>query len=412
MSYFSGLFSTVFERRFARAVSTGAEGRDIFDLARDLLGAKGEVSGSTLARLILDQYASADDSGKKAFFEFLLQDLEIDPVEVVETLKEYKAAPSKRSYRAYAAASEPKRQELLRRLNQVQGGTQRLVSMRRDLLQMMRQDETLGTLDVDFQHLFRSWFNRGFLDLRRINWSSPAEVLEKIIAYEAVHAIDSWDDLRRRLQPSDRRCFGFFHPAMPDEPLIFVEVALTKGIPSSVQKLLADGRDPIEAEEADTAVFYSISNCQAGLAGISFGNSLIKQVVADLSGDLTALDTFVTLSPIPGLNKWLDQHKTPTLEAAGPQAQAAHYLLAAKRDDKLPVDPVARFHLGNGAAVHAVHEGADTSANGMKQSGGVMVNYLYDLSHITANHEGFVADKTVAASAELRKLSASVSRKS
>ncbi|UWR25704.1 malonyl-CoA decarboxylase [Sulfitobacter sp. S223] len=412
MSYLTGLFTNVFERRFARAVSTDAKGRGITDLARDLLGARGEISGSTLARLILDQYAQADAKGKNAFFEFLLRDLEIDPVEVVETLKDYKAAPSKYSYRAYARASEPKRQELLRRLNQVHGGTQRLVSMRQDLLKMMRQDKKLEPLDVDFQHLFASWFNRGFLVLRPINWSSPAEVLEKIIAYEAVHAIDSWDDLRRRLQPADRRCFGFFHPAMPDEPLIFVEVALTQGIPNSVQNLLADGRDPIEAEEADTAVFYSISNCQAGLAGISFGNSLIKQVAADLSRDLIALDTFVTLSPIPGLTKWLDQNQTPALKAASLEAQAAHYLLTAKRDDKLPVDPVARFHLGNGAAVHAVHANADTSANGMRQSKGAMVNYLYDLSLITTNHEHFVTEKTVAASAAVRALSASVSSKS
>lgn len=412
MSYLSGLFSTVFERRFARAVSTDAEGRDITDLANDLLGAQGEVSGSTLARLILDQYAKADAERKKAFFEFLLRDLEIDPVEVVETLKDYKASPSKRSYLAYAKASEPKRQELLRRLNQVRGGTQRLVSMRRDLLGMMREDAKLEPLDVDFQHLFASWFNRGFLVLRRINWSSPAEILEKIIAYEAVHAIDSWDDLRLRLQPTDRRCFGFFHPAMPDEPLIFVEVALTQGIPNSVQNLLANGRAPIEAEEADTAVFYSISNCQAGLAGISFGNSLIKQVAADLARDLGALDTFVTLSPIPGLTKWLGKNQSPTVNNASVEAQAAHYLIAAKREDNLPLDPVARFHLGNGAAVHAVHANADISDNGMRQSKGAMVNYLYDLAHVTANHEHFVTEKVVAASPAVHTLSASISSKS
>ena len=256
--------------------------------------------------------------------------------------------------------------------------------------------------------LFASWFNRGFLVLRPINWSSPAEVLEKIIAYEAVHAIDSWDDLRRRLQPSDRRCFGFFHPAMPDEPLIFVEVALNKGVPNSVQTLLADGRDPIAAEEADTAVFYSISNCQAGLAGISFGNSLIKQVAADLARDLVGLETFVTLSPIPGLNKWLETTSIAALKDASLEVQAAHYLLSAKREDKLPVDPVARFHLGNGAAVHAVHAEADLSDNGMRQSGGAMVNYLYDLTQITTNHEKFVVEKIVAASAEVHALSAQV----
>jgi len=408
MSYFSGLFTTVFERRFARAVSSDAEGRGVPELSLDLLGAQGEVSGTTLAGLILDHYEHADTDQRRAFFEFMLHDLEIDPAEVVESLKDYTETPSKRSYRAYAKACEPRRQELLRRLNQVPGGTQRLVSMRKDLLGMIRKDRKLEPLDVDFQHLFASWFNRGFLVLQPISWSSPAEMLDKIIAYEAVHAIDSWDDLRRRLQPEDRRCFGFFHPAMPDEPLIFVEVALTQGIPNSIQSLLADGRDPIDADEADTAVFYSISNCQAGLAGISFGNSLIKQVVADLSRHLSGLNTFVTLSPIPGLNGWLEKASSDALNAVPLEARAAHYLLEAKRSDGLPVDPVARFHLGNGAAVHAVHAGADVSDNGMRQSGGAMVNYIYDLSNITSNHEDFVTDKTVAASPEVRTLSGTV----
>ncbi len=408
MSYLGGLFSTVFERRFARSVSTDSEGLGIEELCLELLGAQGEVSGLTRAGLILDKYASADAEEKLSFFKFMMQELEIDPVEVVESLKTYKEAPSKRSYLAYAQASEPKRQELLRRLNRVPGGTERLVSMRKDLLSMMRKDKKLEPLDVDFQHLFASWFNRGFLKLQPINWSSSAEVLEKIIAYEAVHAIHSWADLRLRLQPADRRCFGFFHPAMPGEPLIFVEVALTKGIPNSIQNLLAAGRDPIEAEDADTAVFYSISNCQPGLAGISFGNSLIKQVAADLSQELHGLETFVTLSPIPGLSKWLAKQNKSAFLNAPVQAQAAHYLLEAKRDDKLPVDPVARFHLGNGAAVHAVHADADTSENGMSQSGGTMVNYLYEMSQVTTNHEQSVTDKTVAASKEVRALSGSI----
>ncbi|WP_299197053.1 malonyl-CoA decarboxylase [uncultured Tateyamaria sp.] len=409
MSYFADLISTVFERRYARAVSSDAQGRAITELAQDLLSARGEVSGSTLARLILDQYSGGDDQLKQAFFEFMMRDLEIDPVDVVESLKTYKETPSKRSYREFVRASEPKRQELLRRLNQVPGGTRHLVSMRKDLLRMMRDAPVLEPLDVDFQHLFASWFNRGFLVLRPIDWASPAEILEKIIAYEAVHAIDSWEDLRRRLQPSDRRCFGFFHPAIPDEPLIFVEVALTKGIPNSIQNLLADGRNPIDAEEADTAVFYSISNCQDGLAGISFGNSLIKQVVADLSRDLSNLQTFVTLSPIPGLTRWLDRADAPLLQNASIEVKVAHYLLEAKREDGLPVDPVARFHLGNGASVHAVHADADLSDNGIRQSSGAMVNYIYDLSRITTNHEHFVTHKTVAASSDVRALSSTLS---
>lgn len=408
MSFFGGLISTVFERRYRGALSDDMVGRSTTQLAKDLLGSRGEVSGSTLARLILDRYGAMTADEKRAFFEFMTHGLEINAQDVTDTLQTYRDAPSKKTYRAFASACEPDRQELIRRLNQVPGATARLVNMRKDLLQYVRETPELEPLDVDFQHLFSSWFNRGFLVLRPINWSSPADILEKIIAYEAVHAIDSWDDLRRRLQPNDRRCFGFFHLAMAGEPLIFVEVALTKGIPNSIQDLLADGRDGIQAEDADTAVFYSISNCQAGLAGISFGNSLIKQVAADLSRDLPNLKTFVTLSPIPGLNAWAQNSDvTPAIDG-DERAMAAHYLLAAKRGDGMPVDPVARFHLGNGAIMHAVHASADTSRNGMAQSNGAMVNYLYDLSQITTNHEQFVTDKTVIASTDVHALSASI----
>ena len=411
MSFFGYMISTVFERRYRRALSDEADGRTTQELAQDLLGSNGEVSGSTLARLILDRYAGMEIDEKRSFFGFLTHDLEINANDVIRTLQTYRTAPSKTSYRAFATACEPKRQELARRLNQVSGATGQLVAMRKDLLDLLGENPNFEPLDVDFQHLFSSWFNRGFLVLRPINWSSPAEILEKIIAHEAVHAIDSWDDLRRRLQPADRRCFGFFHPAMAGEPLIFVEVALTKGIPSSIQELLADGRDAIDFDDADTAVFYSISNCQPGLAGISFGNSLIKQVASDLSRDLLSLKNFVTLSPIPGMNSWLEKNDFPGSSENEERAMAAHYLLEAKRSDGLPADPVARFHLGNGAMVHAVHAGADVSDNGMAQSNGAMVNYLYDLSEITANHEQFIAKKTVIASPDVRALSATIRSK-
>ena len=411
MSFFGYMISTVFERRYRRALSDEADGRTTQELAQDLLGSNGEVSGSTLARLILDRYAAMEIDEKRSFFGFLTHDLEINANDVIRTLQTYRTAPSKTSYRAFATACEPKRQELARRLNQVSGATGQLVAMRKDLLDLLGENPNFEPLDVDFQHLFSSWFNRGFLVLRPINWSSPAEILEKIIAHEAVHAIDSWDDLRRRLQPADRRCFGFFHPAMAGEPLIFVEVALTKGIPSSIQELLADGRDAIDSDDADTAVFYSISNCQPGLAGISFGNSLIKQVASDLLRDLLSLKNFVTLSPIPGMNSWLEKNDFPGSSENEERAMAAHYLLEAKRSDGLPADPVARFHLGNGAMVHAVHAGADVSDNGMAQSNGAMVNYLYDLSEITANHEQFIAKKTVIASPDVRALSATIRSK-
>jgi len=408
VSFFSELVSTIFERRYQKALQKEADGRTTAELAEALLGSTGEVSGMTLTRSILDRYAGMTKEDKLTFFEFMTHKLEINPKQVISTLKAYTKEPNKSTYRAFAEASEPKRQELARRLNQVPGATGQLVGMRKDLLDIIKDRPELGPLDVDFRHLFSSWFNRGFLVLRPINWSSPADILEKIIAYEAVHAIDSWNDLRLRLKPIDRRCFGFFHPSMPNEPLIFVEVALTKGIPNSIQDLLADEREAINAGDADTAVFYSISNCQTGLAGISFGNSLIKQVASDLARDLPRLSTFVTLSPIPGLNRWLETSKYAVDDSSQDQALAAHYLLEAKKTDGTPFDPVARFHLGNGAKVHAVHAMADTSDNGLKQSNGTMVNYLYDLSQISQNHEKFVENNTVVASATVKSLSASV----
>jgi len=411
LSFFSELVSTIFERRYQKVLLKETEDKTTVELADALLGSIGEVSGATLARSILDRYAVMAPNEKLDFFEFMTDKLEIDPEYVIKALDAFKIDPSKATYQAFAEASEPKRQELARRLNQVPGATGQLVKLRKDLLGMVKDRPKLGPLDVDLKHLFSSWFNRGFLVLRPINWSSPADILEKIIAYEAVHAIHSWDDLRLRLKPTDRRCFGFFHPSMPDEPLIFVEVALTKGIPNSIQELLADERDPINAADADTAVFYSISNCQAGLAGISFGNSLIKQVASDLATDLPGISTFVTLSPIPGLNRWLETSKLADANLGQDKALAAHYLLKAKKPDGMPLDPVARFHLGNGAKVHAVHAQADTSENGLKQSNGTMVNYLYDLSQISQNHEKFVSDKTVVASALVKTLSTAVKTK-
>lgn len=411
MSFFADLLSTVFERRYRSALEPDLEGRSIQELCGDLLGSSGEISGAVTARHILDRYAAMEPSEKLGFFEFLAQDMGIDAEEVRRRLVDFETTPCRQSYRAFATAAEPKRQELARRLNQIPGATAQLVQLRDDLLGFARTHPTLGPVDHDFQHLLSSWFNRGFLVLRPIDWESPAEVLEKIIAYEAVHTIDSWDDLRRRVQPSDRRCFAYFHPAMPNEPLIFVEVALTQGVPGSVQGLLSDTREALSAEEADTAVFYSISNCQAGLAGISFGNSLIKQVVADLSRDLPGLETFVTLSPIPELMDWIAETGQQMGEALDEQRQlAAQYLLTAKRDGGSPRDPVARFHLGNGALIHDVHAGADLSPNGMSQSAGVMVNYLYDRALIAQNHEGYAKGYRVAASPQVQALAAAMDK--
>lgn len=410
MSLLADLMSSVFDLRYRGMGEPDRKGRSMEELCADLLGNVGEVSGMVLARLILDRYAGLNWEEKRAFFAWLTQAQGVDVTQVRGALDAYTATPDKTTYRAFMAAAEPGRQELARRLNQVPGATGQLVEMRSDLLQMLGDNPEFAMLDLDLRHLFASWFNRGFLVLRPINWESPADILDKIIAYEAVHAIDNWDALRARLKPADRRCYAFFHPSMPNEPLIFVEVALTSGIPGSVQGLLSPKREALAARDADTAVFYSISNCQSGLAGISFGNSLIKQVVADLSRDLPGLKSFVTLSPIPGLTRWLDTRgpDTATSEPLRQRQLAAHYLLMAKRADGGPVDPVARFHLGNGAQVHAVHAGADTSANGKKQSGGVMVNYLYDLRQISRNHEGFAANGKIAASSEVKSLAAAI----
>ena len=406
MTLLADLLSTVFERRYRATPSVAPDRRPLNELAEELVGSAGESSGLSLAREILSRFETLDDDGKLEFFRHVNTALDIDPDSVRSALDAYEREASKTTYRAYAEAAEPKRQELIRRLNQVPGATGQLVRMRSELLRLGKGEPALAALDLDFRHLFASWFNRGFLVLRPISWESPAHILEKIIAYEAVHAIDSWDDLRRRLQPADRRCFAFFHPAMPDEPLIFVEVALTQGVPGSIQALLAENREIIASDDGDTAVFYSISNCQAGLASISFGNSLIKQVAADLSLEFPSLKTFVTLSPIPGFVRWLGREGIAydPSDDEGLRALAAHYLVSVKGTGGLPADPVARFHLGNGAVVHQIHVGADLSEKGQSQSTGLMVNYLYDLSKVTQNQEQFASTHEVAASPDIRSL--------
>jgi malonyl-CoA decarboxylase len=320
-----------------------------------------------------------------------------------------------------------------RRLNLAPNGIATLVAMREALLGMKRQDRDLAAVDADFAHLFGSWFNRGFLVLRPISWSTPADILEKIIRYEAVHHISGWDELRRRLAPEDRRCFAFFHPQLPNDPLIFVEVALTRDMPANIADLLAEDRAPINAEDATTAVFYSISNCQEGLRGISFGNFLIKQVVEDLRRELPKLDTFVTLSPVPGFAHWLERERQtehsdalsvadkaklaaldeedwpgrPEIAAALQPvltAAAAWYFLRARTPDGRVLDPVARFHLGNGARLERINFLADRSPRAMRQAYGLMVNYLYRLGDIEANHEAYAARGEVVTTPQIRKL--------
>ncbi len=413
MSFFSDILTSLFDRAPILRGGVTDDNKPIDALCRELLSSRGEVSGMSLAKLVLDRYANFDDDQKLALFMLWATEMDVPCSDAAAALKNYSDSPTAANYAKVTKLVEPARLSLIRRLNQTQDATAQLVAMRHDLLTFIGDHSDLKKLDIDFKNVFTTWFNRGFLVLRPINWGSPAHILEKIISYESVHAIQSWDDLRRRLQPDDRRCFAFFHPAMPDEPLIFVEVALTCGTPNSVQGILSTDRELLPAVDADTATFYSISNCQAGLAGISFGNSLIKTVVQNLSRDLPQIKYFVTLSPMPEFVKWLRENNyfETKLEPQTLLPLAAHYLLEVKYRNGHPYDPVARFHLNNGAFVEALHAGADISANGQAQSCGVMVNYRYDLDRISANHEVYankqlvVASKTVKVLADQAQLS-------
>ncbi|PSL17484.1 malonyl-CoA decarboxylase [Shimia abyssi] len=406
------LLSTLLDRHPFQ--KNNGKGGSVNELCMQLLAEKSEASGQHLATSILNRLRDQSQENRAEFFAFLNTQLDIDAALVAKLARQYEKFPTLENFSALSRASEPQRQELFRRLNQAPGATAELVQLRSTLLSEIKEEPDLGRTDHDLVHLLRSWFNRGFLVLRQITWDTPASILERIIAYEAVHEITNWEDLRRRLHPPDRRCYAFFHPSMPDDPLIFVEVALTKGIPNSIQGVLSENRAGIDAGAANTAVFYSISNCQSGLAGISFGNSLIKQVVRDLSRDMPNLKKFVTLSPIPGLTRWLESEgRTAILpEPQTLRQYAAHYLLDAKKPDGKPIDPVARFHLANGALIHQVHSLADLSEKGLLQSGGAMVNYLYDVSKLTSNVEAFDQKNEVAAAAAVKTLARYASKSS
>ncbi|MFK8034673.1 MAG: malonyl-CoA decarboxylase [Hyphomicrobiales bacterium] len=414
-NFLQDLLGSVFDR--SNVLRSSDDNRPINELCAALLSNRGEVSAKAIGTALLSRYERLETDEKISFFRHLTDELDVDADAIANAADAYGSDRSPKKLEELLAVSEPKRQELLRRLNQGSDATGRIVSMRKDLLKNLRTEPTLKRADLDFQHLLSSWFNRGFLVLRRISWETPANILEKIIEYEAVHAINDWAELRARLEPQDRRCFAFFHPSMPDEPLVFVEVALTKGIPNSIQSVLSHDRPSLSGETADTAVFYSISNCQEGLRGISFGNSLIKQVAADLSTALPNLKTFVTLSPVPSFAKWIgneiEQNAShpgqelkiyTTLESELAAQLTSYYLSKIKRTDGLPLDPVARFHLGNGAEFHAAHAEADLSENGREQSYGVMVNYLYRLNKVEANHQAFAEDGTIAHSSAIASL--------
>ncbi len=416
---------------------------------RDCLNNRGgEVSARAKAAALGQVYLALDATGRARFLDVLATDFDTDPEIVDKAIDRVRGAKDDATRQAAEAALrdalEAPRMRLLRQFNDLPEGVKFLVDMRAELLDLMRGEPTLKGLEQDLKHILASWFDVGFLQLRRIAWeAAPAALLEKLIVYEAVHAIEGWDDLKDRLD-SDRRCFAYFHPRMPDEPLIFVEVALVNGIAGNIATLLDEAAPAQDPGSADTAIFYSISNTQKGLAGISFGNFLIKRVVATLSQEFPNLKTFSTLSPIPGFRKWLDSEigagaaglilaaeRKALKDAAGTGGKgalktllsAAHwwqdpamsdalrepltrlcvrYLIEAKGRGKRARDPVAHFHLSNGATIERLNWLGDTSEKGIQQSAGMMVNYLYDLDEIEDNHEAYTSEGRVAVSSAIK----------
>jgi malonyl-CoA decarboxylase len=439
-SFFGEMLNSITERGRAlldlardRRGLAAARSEDLVELCDALLTGRGEASGVALAGEIFAKYAGLTIGPRIAFFEALADRFGPDRAALDAAVAAWQSDPSDRTAAAIHRAAEPRRQELLRRLNLAPNGTAALVRMREHLLAALDHRADLAAVDADFVHMFSSWFNRGFLVLRRIDWSTPAMILEKIIRYEAVHEIESWDDLRRRIDPPDRRCYAFFHPALLDEPLIFVEVALTREMPDAVGPILSRQREVLPPGRAATATFYSISNCQRGLAGVSFGSFLIKQVVEEISRENPRLQTFVTLSPAPDFARWLDaERRTESSKVLEPDDRealaaldthgwwqspetsellrepmlraAAWYFLRARNRRGLPYDAVARFHLGNGARLDRLNWLADVTDKGIAQSYGVMVNYLYDLEDIEKNHEAYVEGRAIAASNAVKRL--------
>lgn len=423
-SGFSGLLASVINagrdilsRR--RQATAQAPSEDLLTKCRQLLHHRGEASGLALACEVMADYQALDLPNKIIFFEALARDFGSDSDAILAAADRYKADPSSQNLADLSRVTEASRVKLFRRMNMAPNATPLLVKMRGTLLSLLSEHSDLKPVDTDLKHQFVSWFNRGFLELRVIDWNSPAAVLEKIIEYESVHAIQGWDDLRSRLR-DNRMCFAFFHPAMPDDPLVFVEVALTAGVPSAIAPLIDKTAEPTDERAVDTVVFYSISNCHPGLAGVSFGNFLIKQVVEEVGKRYPKTKRYVTLSPVPGFCRWLtaqkahadldelralakDQGRDTTDPLWESLVRLCAQYLTSTRDNNLAIDPVARFHLGNGASLHAIHWAADVSEKGLNQSIGIMVNYLYDLSSIEENHDAYFDQGEIAMSRMVAK---------
>jgi malonyl-CoA decarboxylase len=399
--------------------------RKVIQLCRHLLSERGEVSGSRLAGEALAAYQALDETSRDGFFDLLAQEFAPDPEQVGRAGDAYRTDPSVENLTQLQAAVESPREELFQRLNLAHGGTRILLELRARLLRMLDSNPHWEPVVEDLERLLVAWFNRGFLELRRIDWRTSALILEKLIRYEAVHEIQGWYDLRRRLE-ADRRCYAFFHPALPDEPIIFIEVALTHGMSEKVQPLLDPDAPVLPPESADYAMFYSITNCQEGLRGVPFGSFLIKQVVEDLSREFPRVRKFATVSPVPRFRDWLEANP----ELAGLRAKldqhldqprwwenkelsdelrqellpwCARYLLQAKLGRE-PLDPVARFHLRNGARLERINWLGDISTVGMQRSAGLMVNYFYRLNDLERNHENYTREYEIAAASEIESL--------
>jgi malonyl-CoA decarboxylase len=410
----------------------------------------GAVSGRARAADLGRTYLSLNATGRERFLRLLAEEFDVDHAAVGELserlIRTTGESPRRKVERELRMALEPPRITLLTQFNALPEGVKFLVDMRAELMAMARRDPVLAGLELDLKALLASWFDIGFLELTRITWDAPAALLEKLIVYEAVHEIRSWTDLKNRLE-ADRRCFGYFHPRMPEEPLIFVEVALVQGMSDNVQSLLDEAAPLGDPAAADTAIFYSISNCQRGLAGISLGDFLIKRVVDNLAAELPQIRNYATLSPVPGFRVWLDQRIAaegselltvneqkalqqqlpselqglglgvllgrPRWYAEDKLAAAlrapllrlcARYLLLEKSAKGRALDPVAHFHLTNGARMERLDWLADLSPKGMQQSAGIMINYLYRLSDIEDNHEAYTGEGRVVASLAINRL--------
>ena len=401
------------------------------DICHDLLRLKDEATVLKLAQEVLQQYAGFDADQRLTFFSFLLENFRVDAERLQAAIAAYQDDPNPLNVQRLNRASQPGRRQLFEVFNMTPGGTHALIDMRSQLLGYLREHPELGAVDGDLEFLFGNWFNRGFLSLERIDWRTPAFILEKLIAYEAVHEISGWDDLQRRVT-KDRRCYAFFHPALPHEPIIFVQVALTDSLAASIDQLIREPAAPLDIGKANTAIFYSISNCQTGLRGIAFGDLLIKQVVELIAQDFPHIRTFATLSPIPGFGNWVRQtlgnadaltdEETTLVEALEAEPLAwvadadlcasaerllpplcAHYLQQEKRGE-LPLDPVSRFHLRNGARLERINWLGDRSHKGLKESYGMLVNYVYDVGTVTRNHERYVYDNAVITSSAVSTL--------